>query len=75
MNIYNLLELVGGLSLFLFGMEVMGDSLKRSAGNRLKTILEKLTSNQFKGFLLGTLVTCIIQSSSAVTVMVVGFVN
>ena len=75
MTIFNILNLVCGLALFLYGMEVMSDSLKKSAGNRLKEILGKLTSNQFKGFLLGLVVTAIIQSSSATTVMVVGFVN
>jgi len=75
MDFFNVLTLLGGLSLFLFGMEVMGKSLEKSAGNRLKIILAKLTSNPIKGFLLGLVVTCIIQSSSATTVMVVGFVN
>lgn len=70
-----ILELIGGLALFLFGMNVMGDALEKKAGNRLKAILAKLTSNQFKGFLLGLGITAIIQSSSATTVMVVGFVN
>lgn len=70
-----ILMLVGGLALFLFGMNVMGDALEKKAGSRLKTILAKLTSNQFKGFLLGLGITAIIQSSSATTVMVVGFVN
>ena len=67
--------LLGGLSMFLFGMRVMGDALEKRAGNQLKSILEKLTSSTFKGFLLGLGVTLIIQSSSATTVMVVGFVN
>ncbi len=75
MSVFDFLELVCGLALFLYGMNVMGDSLKRSAGNRLKAILAKLTSSPFKGFLLGLGVTAIIQSSSATTVMVVGFVN
>ena len=75
MDFFNVLTLLGGLALFLFGMEVMGKSLEKSAGNRLKIILAKLTSNPIKGFLLGLVVTCIIQSSSATTVMVVGFVN
>ena len=75
MDFFDVLTLLGGLSLFLFGMEVMGKSLEKSAGNRLKIILAKLTSNPIKGFLLGLIVTCIIQSSSATTVMVVGFVN
>ncbi len=69
------LPLLCGLALFLFGMDLMGDSLKKSAGSSLKAILGKMTSNPFKGFLLGLGVTAIIQSSSATTVMVVGFVN
>lgn len=75
MNIFDVLWLVCGLCLFLYGMNVMGDALKKSAGNKLKIILGNLTSNPFKGFLLGLVVTSIIQSSSATTVMVVGFVN
>lgn len=70
-----ILQLISGLALFLYGMEVMGDSLKKSAGSSLKATLGKLTSNPVKGFLLGLIVTSIIQSSSATTVMVVGFVN
>ena len=69
------LPLLCGLALFLFGMDLMGDSLKKSAGTGLKAILGKMTSNPIKGFLLGLGVTAIIQSSSATTVMVVGFVN
>ncbi|MBR2934641.1 MAG: Na/Pi cotransporter family protein [Oscillospiraceae bacterium] len=75
MNLFDVLSLIGGLALFLFGMNIMGQGLERSAGSKLKTILEKLTSNPFKGFLLGLVVTAVIQSSSATTVMVVGFVN
>lgn len=75
MGLMELLNLICGLALFLYGMDVMGDALKKSAGRRLKTILGNLTSNKFKGFLLGLGVTAIIQSSSATTVMVVGFVN
>ena len=71
----DILTLILGLALFLYGMDVMGDSLKKSAGSSLKATLGKMTSNPFKGFLLGLIVTCIIQSSSATTVMVVGFVN
>lgn len=67
--------LLGGLAMFLYGMKVMGDALEKSAGKQLKNILAKLTSNTFNGFLLGLGVTLIIQSSSATTVMVVGFVN
>ena len=75
MGIIEILELICGLALFLYGMDVMGESLKKSAGSSLKTILGKMTSNPAKGFLLGLGVTAIIQSSSATTVMVVGFVN
>ena len=75
MDVFDILTLVCGLALFLYGMDVMGDALKKSAGRKLKTILGNLTSNKFKGFLLGLGVTAIIQSSSATTVMVVGFVN
>ena len=75
MEIFDILNLVLGLALFLFGMDVMGDSLKKSAGSSLKSTLGKMTSNPVSGFLLGLIVTCVIQSSSATTVMVVGFVN
>ena len=75
MSIFDVLSLLCGLALFLYGMEVMGDALKKSAGSSLKTILGKMTSNPVKGFLLGLAVTAVIQSSSATTVMVVGFVN
>jgi len=75
MTIFNVLTLFCGLALFLYGMDVMGDSLKKSAGNQLKTILGKMTSSPLRGFLLGLGVTAVIQSSSATTVMVVGFVN
>lgn len=74
-DVFMVLNLLLGLALFLFGMDVMGDGLKKCAGNKLKIILGKMTSNKFKGFLLGLGVTLIIQSSSATTVMVVGFVN
>ena len=74
-DIFNVLNLVCGLALFLYGMEIMGDALKKSAGNNLKSILGKMTTNPVTGFLLGLIVTAIIQSSSATTVMVVGFVN
>ncbi len=70
-----ILELISGLAMFLFGMTLMGNALEKRAGNQLKTILSKLTTNPVKGFLLGLIVTLIIQSSSASTVMVVGFVN
>ena len=75
MNIFNIFTLLGGLALFLFGMEAMGDGLKKLSGSKLEKILGHLTSNPFKAVLLGTGVTAIIQSSSATTVMVVGFVN
>ena len=75
MDIFDVLTLVCGLALFLYGMDAMGDALKKSAGRKLKTILGNLTSNRFKGLLLGLVVTAVIQSSSATTVMVVGFVN
>ncbi len=75
MSFMNIATLFGGLAFFLFGMSTMGDALEKSAGNQLKSILGKLTSNKFKGFILGLIVTVIIQSSSATTVMVVGFVN
>ncbi len=75
MDLFGVLSLIGGLSLFLFGMSLMGTGLEKSAGNKLKSLLERLTSNKLNGFLLGMGVTAIIQSSSATTVMVVGFVN
>ena len=75
MSIFNVFTLLGGLALFLYGMDVMGKALEKQAGSKLHSILEKLTANPFKGFLLGLVVTAIIQSSSATTVMVVGFVN
>ena len=73
--IINIISLLGGLALFLFGMDIMGKSLERQAGGKLQTILAKMSSTVFKGFLLGLAVTAVIQSSSATTVMVVGFVN
>ncbi len=75
MTIFDVLSLLGGLALFLYGMNVMGSSLEKLAGSKLKSILGSMTSNPIKGFLLGIVVTCVIQSSSATTVMVVGFVN
>ncbi len=75
MGLMEILQLFCGLALFLYGMNLMGDALKQSAGNKLKSILANLTSSTWKGFLLGLGVTAIIQSSSATTVMVVGFVN
>lgn len=75
MDVFSVLSLIAGLALFLYGMDVMGNGLKKSAGRKLKTILGNLTSSKLKGFFLGLGVTAIIQSSSATTVMVVGFVN
>ena len=75
MGIADVISLLGGLAFFLFGMSLLGDGLKKVAGSRLETILGRLTSNPVKGVLLGALVTAVIQSSSATTVMVVGFVN
>ena len=75
MDLFDVLSLVGGLALFLFGMNIMGSSLEKKAGGQLKNVLSKMTDNPAKGFLLGLVVTAIIQSSSATTVMVVGFVN
>ena len=75
MDFFDILTMLGGLCLFLFGMNIMGESLERRAGSSLRTILGKLTTNKALGFLTGLVVTGIIQSSSATTVMVVGFVN
>lgn len=75
MDIFNVLTLIGGLCLFLYGMNVMGDALERRAGGSLKKILARLTKNKITGFLTGLVVTAVVQSSSATTVMVVGFVN
>lgn len=75
MDIFSVLTLIGGLALFLYGMEVLGDGLKKASGGKLEIILEKLTSNKLMAILLGAGVTAVIQSSSATTVMVVGFVN
>ena len=75
MNLFDVLSLIGGLALFLFGMNIMGTSLEKKAGGQLKSVLGKMTDNPLKGFLLGLGVTAVIQSSSATTVMVVGFVN
>ncbi len=75
MDIFGVFTMIGGLALFLFGMHIMGEGLTKLSGGRLEKILEKLTSNKYKGVLLGAGVTAIIQSSSATTVMIVGFVN
>jgi len=74
-TIVTVLTLLSGVALFLYGMQLMGEGLKQVAGNKLELILYKLTSTPLKGFLLGTVVTALIQSSGATTVMVVGFVN
>ena len=73
--IFKIITLLGGLALFLFGMDVMGKALERQAGGKLQTVLSKMSGKVWKGFLLGAAVTAVIQSSSATTVMVVGFVN
>jgi len=75
MDFFDVLNMIGGLALFLYGMHVMGEGLSKASGGRMEKILEKLTGNRFKGVLLGLAVTAVIQSSSATTVMVVGFVN
>lgn len=75
MNIFDLLSMLGGLCLFLFGMNIMGQALERRAGNKLRLLLGKLTTNKVAGLFTGLSVTAVIQSSSATTVMVVGFVN
>ncbi len=75
MDLFDVLEMIGGLCLFLFGMNIMGQALERKAGNKLKDLLAKMTNSKLKGFLTGLVITSIIQSSSATTVMVVGFVN
>ena len=73
--ILKVIMLLGGLALFLFGMDIMGKALQRTAGGKLQTILAKMSSTVVRGCLLGLAVTAVIQSSSATTVMVVGFVN
>ena len=73
--IFKIISLLGGLALFLFGMDIMGKALERQAGGKLQTVLSKMSGKIWKGFLLGAAVTAVIQSSSATTVMVVGFVN
>ena len=75
MDFFGLLTMVGGLALFLYGMKTMGDALSKMAGGRLEQVLERMTNNPVKAVLLGAGVTAVIQSSSATTVMVVGFVN
>ena len=75
MDIFGVLALLGGLAIFLYGMDLLGEGLTGASGGKLENILEKLTSNPIKAVLLGAGVTAVIQSSSATTVMVVGFVN
>ena len=75
MDIFDFMTMLGGLSLFLFGMSLMGSALERRAGSRLRSLLDQMTGKPLVGFLTGLGVTAIIQSSSATTVMVVGFVN
>lgn len=75
MTVFDVISLLGGLAFFLYGMSLMGSGLKKMAGGRMEEILEKLSSSPVRGLLLGTVVTALIQSSSATTVMVVGFVN
>lgn len=75
MDLFHLLTMLGGLSLFLFGMSLMGQSLERRAGGKLRSLLGKMTTGKLTGLLTGLGVTAVIQSSSAATVMVVGFVN
>ena len=75
MDIFGLLTMIGGLALFLYGMHIMGDGLAKTSGGKLEGILEKFTSKTSLAVLLGAVVTAVIQSSSATTVMVVGFVN
>ena len=75
MDIFDALTMIGGLSLFLFGMNIMGQALERRAGEKLRSLLGKLTTNKLAGLLTGLVITAAIQSSSAATVMVVGFVK
>ena len=75
MDFFSILTLLGGLAMFLYGMQVMGDGLEKLSGGKLEKILENLSSNRVKAVLVGAAVTAVIQSSSATTVMVVGFVN
>ena len=75
MELTNIFSMLGGLALFLYGMTMMSTGLELAAGNKMKSILEKLTTNRFLGTLVGALTTAIMQSSSATTVMAVGFVN
>ena len=74
-TLLNVLSVLGGLAMFLFGMALMSEGLQKSAGDRLRAFMAKMTSNSFKRVLTGTVVTCLVQSSSATTIMVVSFVN
>ncbi len=75
MTVFDLFSLLGGLAMFLFGMNILGDALEKRTGTRLKTMLGRMISSPVKGFLVGAGVTAVIQSSSATTVMVIGFIN
>ena len=75
MDIFSVFTLMGGLAFFLFGMNIMSSGLEQLAGGKLEQLLRKMTSNRFKSLLLGVVITAVIQSSSAVTVMLVGLVN
>lgn len=75
MNIFNILKFLGGLALFLYGMNYMGDELKKAGGSKFETLLRKMTDKKIKGLLFGAVITAIVQSSSAITVMTVGLVN
>jgi predicted DNA repair protein MutK len=73
--LFNIFALFGGFGMFLYGMHIMADGLQKTAGNKMKNLLGALTNNRFVGVVVGALVTAIVQSSSASTVMVIGFVN
>ena len=75
MDIYSIISMIGGLALFLYGMHVLSAGLEKIAGGKMESVLKKMTSNRLKGLMLGVVVTAAIQSSSAVTVMLVGLVN
>ena len=75
MDVFSFVTLFGGLAFFLYGMHVLSESLKKTAGGKLEKLLKKATDNPFKGLAIGTVITIAIQSSSAMTVMLVGFVN
>ena len=75
MDIFSFITLFGGLAFFLYGMHLLSESLKKTAGGKLEKLLKKATNNPYKGLLIGVLITIAIQSSSAMTVMLVGFVN